>query len=224
MSPILVRPVREQLEHDRVIRLLQARWRRKYLVSINQGAETVAPVSFGDSVLYPDLVFASAERAHRPEIVVEVETAESVNNLEAMAEWVRFGQLKAAFHLYVPTGSLDSAKRLCQDHRIPVEEIWTYHLVGDQMRFAPVYKAPPRPARRPAAEPAKAVKPVAKPVGKPVASPAVKPVKPAAKPAKAAAKVAKPTKAAAPKPAPKKVVKPAPGKGVAPKKAGAKKK
>ncbi len=30
VTPILVRPVREQLEHDRVIRLLQARWRRKY--------------------------------------------------------------------------------------------------------------------------------------------------------------------------------------------------
>ena len=35
MSPILVRPVREQLEHDRVIRLLQARFRRRFDVGIN---------------------------------------------------------------------------------------------------------------------------------------------------------------------------------------------
>jgi hypothetical protein len=29
VSPILTRPVREQLDHDRVIRLLQARYKRK---------------------------------------------------------------------------------------------------------------------------------------------------------------------------------------------------
>jgi hypothetical protein len=30
--------------------------------------------------------------------VVEVETAESVNNLEAMSQWVAFGKLRAQFH------------------------------------------------------------------------------------------------------------------------------
>ncbi len=48
MTPILVRPVREQLEHDRVIRLLQQRWRRKYLATVNQGSETTASVVHGD--------------------------------------------------------------------------------------------------------------------------------------------------------------------------------
>jgi hypothetical protein len=151
VTPILVRPVREQLEHDRVIRLLQQRWRRKYLVGMNQGSETTASVVHGESTLYPDLVLAPLDRPNKPEIVVEVETGESVNNLEAMAEWARLGQLKAAFHLYVPTGSVDSARRLCTDHSIPVAEIWTYHLVGDQMRFTMVYKAPApsRSARQP---------------------------------------------------------------------------
>ena len=37
MSPILVRPVREQLEHDRVIRLLQVRLKRKDEVVANIG-------------------------------------------------------------------------------------------------------------------------------------------------------------------------------------------
>jgi hypothetical protein len=134
--------VREQLEHDRVIRLLQLRWRRKYLVTFNQGAETNASIANGDSVLYPDVVLASTGRGHKPEIVVEVETGESVNNLEAMAQWVRFGQLRPAFHLYVPAGSVDVARRLCTEHNIPVAEIWTYHPVGDQMRFTMVYKAP----------------------------------------------------------------------------------
>ncbi|RPJ56759.1 MAG: hypothetical protein EHM24_26485 [Acidobacteria bacterium] len=160
MTPILVRPVREQLEHDRVIRLLQARWRRKYLVTINQGSEQTASVTNGDSTCYPDLVLASLDRGHKPEIIVEVETAESVNNLEAMAQWARMARHRAAFHLYVPTGSVDAARRLCTEHNIPVAEISTYHPVGDQMRFTTVYKAPPAPriaARR--VEPAAAPKP-----------------------------------------------------------------
>ena len=37
MSPIFIRPVREQLEHDRLIRHLQAKYKRKYEVGINVG-------------------------------------------------------------------------------------------------------------------------------------------------------------------------------------------
>ena len=169
MSPILVRPVREQLEHDRVIRLLQARWRRKFLVSINPGSETATSVTDGNSVLYPDLVLASTGRGHKPQVVVEVETAESVNNLEALAQWVPLGKLRTDFYLCVPAGSVDPARRLCQDHSINVDEIWTYHPVGDQMRFTMVFKAPaptrpqraaarPRPPSR-AARPAPARRP-----------------------------------------------------------------
>jgi hypothetical protein len=190
VTPILVRPVREQLEHDRVIRLLQVRWKRKYAVGINQGSETTASVALGETILYPDVVLAPLSKPNKPEIVVEVETGESVNNLEAMAEWVRLGRLKAAFHLYVPAGSVDSARRLCQDHDIPVAEIWTFHPIGDQMRFNMVYKAPATPARRAAAAPAPVAKPAARkaePV-RPVASngtarkaaPARRPAKPAA--------------------------------------------
>ena len=43
MSPILVRPVREQLEHDRLIRLLHAKFRRKYEAGMNPGDEQNAP-------------------------------------------------------------------------------------------------------------------------------------------------------------------------------------
>jgi len=42
LSPILVRPVREQLEHDRVIRLLQAKLKRKHDVAMNVGDEQTA--------------------------------------------------------------------------------------------------------------------------------------------------------------------------------------
>jgi len=146
VSPILVRPVREQLEHDRIIRLLQSKFRRKFEVGMNPGAEQNAAVGSGPSALYPDLVFLSQERGHRLQGVVEVETGESVNHLEALAQWAHFAKTRAAFHLYVPAGMVDVARRLCEDSHIFVGEIWSYHTVGDQVRFTLVHRnreAPP---------------------------------------------------------------------------------
>lgn len=142
MSPILVRPVREQFEHDRIVRLLQARYRRKFEVAINPGAEQNAAVMSGDLALYPDLVLFSQERGRKLQGTVEVETSESVNVLEAMAEWGPYSRLRAPFHLYVPPNSIDTARRLCTEHQVIVAEIWTYHTAVDQVRFTMVHRAP----------------------------------------------------------------------------------
>jgi hypothetical protein len=169
VSPILVRPVREQLEHDRIIRLLQVKCRRRYEAGMNPGIEQNASVvGTGTSILYPDLVLLSPERGHRLQAVVEVETGESVNHLEALAQWAHFAKLRAAFYLYVPSGMVDVARRLCEDHQIQVSEIWSFHTVGDDVRFTLVHRnreaavAPvPRtvPARRRKPEPAAAKRP-----------------------------------------------------------------
>ena len=37
---------------------------------------------------------------------------------------------------------MEVAKRLCTDHNVSVAEIYSYHLVGDELRFVPVYRAP----------------------------------------------------------------------------------
>ena len=141
MSPILVRPVREQLEHDRVIRLLQAKYKKKFDVAINPGTSQTTPVVIGTSQWYPDLVLLSADRGRKPLGTVEVETAESVNHLEAMSQWAAFARLRAPLHLYVPAASIDTAKRLCVDLQIPVAEIWAFSSLGDQMRFALVHRS-----------------------------------------------------------------------------------
>jgi hypothetical protein len=142
VSPILLRPVREQLEHDRIIRLLYAKARRRFHAAMNPGSERNAPVGSGDDAVYPDLVLGSPERRHRLQVVVEVETGESINTLEALAEWMPLARLPAAFHLYVPAGSVDVARRLCDDHDIVINEIWSYHPIGDQMRFTLVHRTP----------------------------------------------------------------------------------
>jgi hypothetical protein len=161
VSPILVRPVREQLEHDRIIRLLQTKFRRRFDVGINPGAEQNSPIGAATGAVYPDVVLISQDRGRKVMALIEVETVESVNNLEALAQWVPFGRLKTPFHLYVPVAMVDVAKRLCTDSQIPVAEIHTYHWVGDEMRFLPVYKAPAdgRTASRPSV--AKAAAPAA---------------------------------------------------------------
>jgi hypothetical protein len=141
VSPILVRPVREQLEHDRVIRLLQAKNRRRYEAGINPGAEQNVAVGTGPSAMYPDLVLHSTERGHRLQAVVEVETGESVNHLEALAQWAHFARLRVPFHLYVPGGMVDVARRLCEDNQIHVGEFWSYHFIGDQARFTLVHRS-----------------------------------------------------------------------------------
>lgn len=155
MSPILVRPVREQLEHDRVIRLLQVRLKRRGEVLINIGEAQLTPVRIGQIQVFPDLVLVSGDKAQKLLGTVEVETGESVNHLEAMAQWAHLGRAKAPFHLYIPAGSLDSARRLVAENSVIVDEIWTFHTIGDQTRFTLAHRAEaPAPARRPAARPA----------------------------------------------------------------------
>ncbi len=104
MSPILVRPVREQLEHDRVIRLLQVRLKRRADVAINIGDQQTVPIRIGQVQIFPDLVLTSPDKGRKLLGTVEVETAESVNHLEAMAQWAHLGRARAPFHLYVPAG------------------------------------------------------------------------------------------------------------------------
>jgi hypothetical protein len=192
VSPILVRPVREQLEHDRVIRLLQAKLKRKHEVAINIADEQTAGIRVGAGQMFPDLVLTSQDKGHRLEGVIEVETGESVNHLEAMAQWAHFGKTRAPFHLYVPAAAVDIARRLCAENDVSVSEIWSYHTLGDQTRFTLVAKVAPKPA--PKAAP---VREAARPDGK--AAVKAKP-KPAAKPAAKA----KPKPKNRPKPAAKK--------------------
>jgi len=156
VSPILVRPVREQLEHDRVIRLLQVRLKRRHDVVTNIGEDQTVPVRIGQVMIFPDLVLTSTDRGHKLMCTVEVETAESVNHLEALAQWAHLGRARAPFHLYVPAGSVDIARRLAAENQVNVAEIWSYHTIGDQTRFTMVHRTPtPEPRRVTAAKTAR---------------------------------------------------------------------
>src|SRR5262245_56388967 len=164
---------------------------------MNPGNEQNAGVGSGASALYPDLLLMSQERGHKLQVVVEIETGESVNHLEALAQWAHFARTRAAFHLYVPAGMVDVARRLSEDNQIHVSEIWSYHIVGDQPRFTLVHRnreaPPPLPKPKPApkaapphAEPGKPERAAKRPAGGSSGSKSKS--KPKAKPKKAVKK------------------------------------
>jgi hypothetical protein len=194
VSPILVRPVREQLEHDRLIRHLQQKYKRKFDVALNIGEEQGTPVKVGPVLLFPDLVLMTGRKLAG---VIEVETSESVNNLEAMAQWVHFAKSRVPFHLYVPVTAYETARRLCDANQAQVSEVWTYRPSADGFDLVRMSAdSPPSKARGLAAIivtlPPKPAAPVAAPP--PPSAPPPAPVVPKpAPPAPAAKSTARPT-------------------------------
>jgi len=187
LSPIFVRPVREQLEHDRLIRFLQAKYKKKQLeVAVNLGDERLNPVKIGTATFYPDLVMTAGKKLSG---LVEVETGESVNNLEAMAQWVHFSRARVPFHLYVPVSGYDTARRLCDANGARPSEIWTYRVTMDGFDLVRIFHDAAAATVKPAGKPAPAPKP--KPKQKPAANGARKPKAKPGKPARSAAKPAR---------------------------------
>jgi len=214
VSPIMVRPVREQLEHDRLIRFLLTKYNKKQQALANIGEEHATAVKIGQLTLFPDVVLTDGKKIGG---LVEVETGESVNNLEALAQWVHFSHARVPFHLYVPVQSYDSARRLCELNHVAVAELWTYRGALEGFDLVRMYHnasaanaagkmailAPPPKPKVPEPEkpvvvapvivPAKATKPAAKPVpGAKPALPAPPPPPPPAAKKPATAIVAKP--------------------------------
>ena len=183
--PILVRPVREQLEHDRIIRLLLARYKKKHDAVTNVGGEPPTAVVIGTTEFVPDVILLSTDKARKLEGVVEVETGESVNSLETLAQWGPFSRLRVPFHLYVPPHTLDTVRRLCREHNVTVAELWTYHTNLDQVRFTLIQKAPDaalaaaRKAGLSGTPKLKVAPPPPPPPPPPPAPPAAPPVRPA---------------------------------------------
>src|SRR5690606_23558142 len=122
---------------------LEVKLRRRYEVEANVGDERRVAVKSGGRQEYPDLVLTvPGATGRKSRAIVEVETAESVNRLEAMHEWVRFSKVPAAFHLYGPAASVDVARRLCKEHRLNPAEVWSFVPLGEQYRFTQVVPTP----------------------------------------------------------------------------------
>jgi hypothetical protein len=221
VSPIYIRPAREQAEHDRLTLFLEAKHGKKLDVLINKGDARDYALKIGTGTYFPDLIL---QESGKPVGVIEIETGESTNNLEALAQWVHFGKAKVPFHLYVPVVMFDAARRFCEQNHVTVSEIWTYRPLMDGFDLVRVFQDPQAVSKSGKGSVAKVVE-MPKPVEQPKPEPAPEPVEEilarissreaARAAAKAAAKPAKfvVVKTAAIPPAPK------PAKPVAPAKA-----
>ncbi len=231
---ILVRPVREQLEHDRVIRLLQAKWKKRFDVEANVGDERATSLKVGQLTVFPDLVLYSPTVPRRLQGVVEVETGESINHLEAMAQWTHMSRARAPFQLYVPVNSIDQARRLCADQHVALAELWSYFVFGEQVRITLVHRdetlaelPPPPKGATPATTKTVAPKPAtgkgvpAQKVTAKAAAPKANPAAPKAMPSAPKAKAASPKGGGRPG-APGSKAQPSVRKGTSPKQTAAK--
>ena len=126
MSPIYIRPAREQAEHDRLIAFLEGQHKSTYDVLTNRGDARDYALKVGGGTYFPDLILMEDKK---PAAVIEIETGESTNNLEALAQWVHFGKAKVPFFLYVPEMMFDAARRFCIQNSVTVTEIWTYRSI-----------------------------------------------------------------------------------------------
>jgi hypothetical protein len=200
VSPIYVRPAREQIEHDRLIRHLQTKYKKKFsdvIVNID-GQEPQTAVKIGPLTLYPDIVLMDGKKLAG---LAEVETGESVNNLEAMAQWTHFALARVPFHLYVPVQGYEAARRLCDSYQVKAAEIWTYRPATDGFDLVRMHADPSAANGARGGKAASVVAPAAPPkpvTPPPAAAPAPEPAKAAAKPAVKSSEA--PAKAAKAKP------------------------
>ena len=111
------------------------------------GNEQNQSVTVGELVVFPDLLLFT-EGGSKLLGTVEVETGESVNAIEARAEWGVYSKLRVPLHLYVPPACVDAVKRICAEYQILVSELWTYTTSFDQVRFNMVHRAPDAPVVR----------------------------------------------------------------------------
>lgn len=65
---------------------------------------------------YPDIII-TPKNDNTVKFVIEVETAESVNNVEA-AQWKSYSQLGGTFYLLVPQLSRNAAEQICLQNGI----------------------------------------------------------------------------------------------------------
>jgi hypothetical protein len=172
VSPIYIRPAREQAEHDRLTLFLEAQHGKKLDVLINKGDTRDYALKVGTGTYFPDLILQESGKLVG---VIEIETGESTNNLEALAQWVHFGRAKVPFHLYVPVTMIDAARRFCEQNQVTVSEIWTYRTLMDGFDLVRVFHDPQAVAKSGKGPVAKVVE-MPKPVEQPKPEPAPEPV------------------------------------------------
>ncbi len=105
------RTINTQSIHDAVIRFAASHFDlTNHDVFINPGIEHNAWI--GNN--YPDIILVKKDST-TVEFIIEVETADSVNIVEASNQWKKYAtEIKASFYLLVPLAQKNAAINLCK--------------------------------------------------------------------------------------------------------------
>lgn len=117
--------------HDSVVLQIVPRLNtEKYDVYTNPGQEKNAGI--GDN--YPDVVLTEKGDT-TVRFIMEVETEDSVNTIEALNQWKKYvKEINATFYLVVPISMLTRAKNLCQQNGINAR-FTTYTIQNNTINF-----------------------------------------------------------------------------------------
>lgn len=132
-----------QGEHDSVVaasaHTYSEQERRGYLVSTNPGSEKNQSVGPRDDPQYPDVVVwkpnSPGSTSGTATVIEEIETSESVNEDEG-SQWKKYASLGVSiFRLIVPKADAAIAKKIIENKKIGVSEIWSYTINGGRISF-----------------------------------------------------------------------------------------
>ncbi|MSQ61505.1 MAG: hypothetical protein EXR43_02855 [Dehalococcoidia bacterium] len=129
--------VDRDLKHDRAVRDIAAarfdfpsKEQPNYHTYVNARDPAMGVLGFDGEPVYPDIVVIEQGR-NIVRMLAEVETADTVTDAEATADWAKYAELAHTFYLYVPSGYAKTAKDICKRHHIRVTGIRTWrNLVG----------------------------------------------------------------------------------------------
>ena len=143
------RPRVDQDQHDKVIQMVKKKeWENLVnveKVETNPDGETnrsAGQVRKGERIedQYPDIVAISA-KTHRPGIIGEIETEQSINENEA-EQWSDYAILGINFYLYVPATKKDEAFQILvqKDLYKKIRSLRTYKVANESVDIGTVFE------------------------------------------------------------------------------------
>lgn len=134
------RATQSQAEHDQVVLAAQSKLQSRFgsdrRVTANPGTLQNLEIGSDRQPHYPDVLVwkpcSSSFRQGTAEIILEVETRDSLTEDEAM-QWKAYGKLPVLFYLVIPEGEEDRVRGLLHACSARVSQLWTYKLAGEQV-------------------------------------------------------------------------------------------
>lgn len=118
--------------HDRVVSLVAQRWAKAFRckVTIHTSLEQDP---WADPEQQCDIVGWQVTSAGNTtmEWMAEVETADSIRDLETRSRWKQAMVVGVPFYLLVPRGLKESAQKLAGEASVPVSGVYEYTFVND---------------------------------------------------------------------------------------------